>query len=203
MIAVIDYRAGNLKSVQRALVHIGEHCVVTSDPTQITRADRVVFPGVGAAGSAMESLRELGLVETVRSVVDAGVPFLGICLGTQIIFEKSEEGGVLCLGVLRGVVKRFPRECGKIPHMGWNTIMPVRRHPLLEGIGEDDWFYFVHSYYPEPADETDVVARTSYGIEFASVVGRGNVFATQFHPEKSGEAGLRILRNFCSWDGST
>lgn len=201
MIAVIDYRAGNLRSVERALLHVGARCTVTAEHERILEADRVVFPGVGAAGAAMETIRESGLDAVIREVVARKTPFLGICLGTQVIFETSEEDDAACLGILRGTVKRFPEGCGKIPHMGWNTLKLVRDHPLLSGVGRDSWFYFVHSYYPEPSDASDVVARTSYGIEFASVVARSNVFATQFHPEKSGEPGLSILRNFCAWDG--
>ncbi len=202
MVVVIDYRAGNLRSVERALVHLGMECAVSADPSLILSADRVVFPGVGAAGAAMETIRASGLDAVIREVIERGTPFLGICLGTQIIFDASEEDGASCLGILAGTVRRFPGTCGKIPHMGWNTISRLRDHPLLDGIDEDAWFYFVHSYYPGPARREDVVAVTSYGINFASVVAAKNVFAAQFHPEKSGGPGLRLLENFCRWDGS-
>jgi glutamine amidotransferase len=201
LIAIIDYRAGNLRSVERALTHLGIACTITSDPGTILSAGRVIFPGVGAAGKAMETIRAGGLDRTIGEVVDQGTPFLGICLGTQIIFEASEEDGASCLGIIPGTVRRFPERGEKIPHMGWNTIERIRSHPLLEGVDRDAWFYFVHSYYPDPALDDHVIARTSYCLEFASAVSRDNVFATQFHPEKSGEPGLRILDNFSRWDG--
>jgi imidazole glycerol phosphate synthase, glutamine amidotransferase subunit len=218
MIAIIDYKAGNITSVRLAFEAIGAEAVVSDAPEVIRRADRIVFPGVGAAGSAMKNLRAAGLDALVRERIAAGAPFLGICLGTQILFESSEEdGGVPALGVLRGSVKKFarhesPAEAGgagiagaweKIPHMGWNQAEAARPHPLLEGVADKSYFYFVHSYHPAPADEADVICRTRYcGVDFASMVGRGNVAATQFHPEKSGEVGLRILENFSRWEGA-
>ena len=202
MIAIIDYRAGNLRSVERALKHLGIPCMITNNPGDITSAERVIFPGVGAAGKAMETIRSLGLDRTIQDVIDKGTPFLGICLGTQIILQKSEEDNdTKCLGIIPGSVKRFPDVGEKIPHMGWNTISLFRAHPLLSGVERDAWFYFVHSYYPAPSEAGDVVARTVYGIEFASIISRGNVFATQFHPEKSGHPGLKILENFSKWEG--
>jgi len=202
MIAIIDYRAGNLRSVERALKHLGLVCAITGDPGEIEAAERVIFPGVGAAGKAMETILDKGLDRTIRSVIDRGTPFLGICLGTQIIFQESEEdGNTGCLGVIPGKVRRFPEMGEKIPHMGWNTLRRMKEHPLLAGVDKDAWFYFVHSYYPDPSLPEDAVARTFYGLEFTSVVSRGNVFATQFHPEKSGRPGLRILANFSTWDG--
>jgi glutamine amidotransferase len=201
VIAIIDYRAGNLRSVQRALRHLGLPCIITADAQKIAEADRVIFPGVGAAGKAMEIIRSAGLDLTIHEVIDRGTPFLGICLGTQIIFDSSEEDAAACLGIFPGTVRRFPEKGEKIPHMGWNTLRHVRGHPMLHGVQENAWFYFVHSYYPDPSDEADVVARTSYCIEFVSAVSRGNVFATQFHPEKSGAPGLKILENFTRWDG--
>ncbi|HVN70782.1 MAG TPA: imidazole glycerol phosphate synthase subunit HisH [Desulfomonilia bacterium] len=201
MIAIIDYRAGNLRSVERALKHLGISCGITADSSEILRAERVIFPGVGAAGKAMETIRELGIDRTIREVIARGTPFLGICLGTQIIFDMSEEDGAVCLGIIPGTVRKFLDMGEKIPHMGWNTLVKTREHPLLQGIMSDAWFYFVHSYYPEPAENKDVVARTSYGINFVSTVSRGNVFATQFHPEKSGHPGLKILENFSKWEG--
>ncbi|HPI92502.1 MAG TPA: imidazole glycerol phosphate synthase subunit HisH [Deltaproteobacteria bacterium] len=201
MIAIIDYRAGNLRSVQRALTHLGLPCTITSQASDIAAAERVIFPGVGAAGKAMETIREIGLDRTIHEVIERGTPFLGICLGTQVIFTASEEDTATCLGVFPGTVRRFPVMGEKIPHMGWNTLRHVRSHPLLHGVDESAWFYFVHSYYPDPSEAADVVTLTSYGMEFASAVSRGNVFATQFHPEKSGAPGLRILENFSRWDG--
>lgn len=201
MIAIIDYRAGNLRSVERALRHLDLECAITSDLSRILGADRVVFPGVGAAGKAMEAVRASGLDTTIRTVIERGTPFLGICLGTQIIFENSEEDQATCLGIIPGTVRRFPDMGEKIPHMGWNTLRKHKDHPLLRGLDTDAWFYFVHSFYPDPADPGYIVASTSYCIDFVSAVSRANVFATQFHPEKSGAPGLRILENFSTWDG--
>ena len=205
MIAIVDYRAGNLTSVRLAFEAIGAPARVTADPAAIRAAERIVFPGVGAAGSAMANLGELGLAPVLRERVAAGVPFLGICLGTQILFDRSEEdGGTACLGLLRGEAKRFVARthAEKIPQMGWNQAKIVRPHPLLDGIPDGSDFYFVHSYYPAPADPADAVCTTEYaGTRFASMVGRGNLAATQFHPEKSGRAGLRLLANFARWDG--
>ena len=203
MTAIVDYRAGNLTSVRLAFETIGAAAAVTSDPDAIRAADRILFPGVGAAGSAMANLAATGLAPVLRERVAAGVPFLGICLGTQILFERSEEdGGTPCLGILRGEAKRFVARthAEKIPHMGWNQAKIARPHPLLDGIPDGTDFYFVHGYYPAPADPADVVCTTDYcGVSFASMVGRGNVAATQFHPEKSGPAGLRLLENFARW----
>ena len=205
MTAIVDYRAGNLTSVRLAFETIGAAAEVTSDPAAIRAADRILFPGVGAAGSAMRNLGELGLADVLRERIAAGVPFLGICLGTQILFERSEEdGGTPCLGILPGAARRFvPRSrADKIPEMGWNQARFERPHPLLAGIPDGADFYFVHSYYPAPADPADAVCTTEYaGTRFASMVGRGNLAATQFHPEKSGRAGLRLLENFARWDG--
>ena len=205
MTAIVDYRAGNLTSVRLAFETIGAAAEVTSDPAAIRAADRILFPGVGAAGSAMRNLDELGLADVLRERIAAGVPFLGICLGTQILFERSEDaGGTACLGILPGAARRFvPRSrADKIPEMGWNQARIVRPHPLLAGIPDDSDFYFVHSYYPAPAEPSDVVCTTEYcGAPFASMVGRGSLAATQFHPEKSGRVGLRLLANFAAWDG--
>ena len=202
MIAIIDYEAGNLTSVARALRHIGAECEITKAHDAIRSAERVIFPGVGAAGEAMEIIRREGLDTVIHEVAAAGTPFLGICLGAQIILGESEEDGeTSCLGVIPGTAKRFQGSEIKIPHMGWNTITLKRPHPVLAGINPDAQFYFVHSYYPTPAKEGGVIATTGYGISFASVIGHGNVIATQFHPEKSGRSGLRILENFCGWDG--
>lgn len=202
MIIIIDYEAGNLTSVARALRHIGVECTITRDHHAIRSAERVIFPGVGAAGEAMGIIRREGLDTVIREVVAAGTPFLGICLGAQIILGKSEEdNGTTCLGVIPGTATRFQGSDIKIPHMGWNNITVTRPHPVLAGVDPEAQFYFVHSYYPAPAKEEDVIATTGYGIPFASVIGHGNVIASQFHPEKSGRSGLRILENFCAWDG--
>ena len=206
MIAIVDYKAGNLTSVRLAFDAIAIEAVPTADPAVLARADRIVFPGVGAAASAMANLRATGLIDTLRARIAAGVPFLGICLGTQILFDRSEEdGGVDALGVLPGTVRKFtPSDPAcKIPHMGWNQVRAARPHPLLEGVPDGSDFYFVHSYYPDPADRGDVIGTTDYaGIVFASMIGRGNVAATQFHVEKSGKTGLHVLRNFARWDGA-
>lgn len=205
MIAIIDYRAGNLTSVRLALEYLGVPCEITNDPHRISAADRVIFPGVGAAGEAMRNLHELQLIEPLNSVVSSGAPFLGICLGTQVIFESSEEdGGVPCIGLIPGSVKRFiPQDpmC-KIPQMGWNTVQLSKPHPLFQGIDDGSEFYFVHSYYPAPTDASYIIGETDYAdVRFASAVGRHNLFATQFHPERSGKIGLKLLENFSRWDG--
>jgi glutamine amidotransferase len=205
VIAIVDYKAGNLTSVRLALEALGVATVVTSTPAQILAAERVIFPGVGAAGDAMRHLRGLALAPVLRQVFAAGTPFLGICLGTQIILDHSEEvGGTDTLGLLPGKVVRFrpsdPRD--KIPQIGWNTVRIVRPHPVLAGIEDDSEFYFVHSYHPYPAAPELTIGETEYaGVRFASVLGRANLVATQFHPERSGRIGLRLLENFTRWDG--
>lgn len=206
MITIIDYEAGNLTSVARAIANIGESYEITRDPSRIKNADRVIFPGVGAAGSAMESLRKLGLDTAIREFLASGKPLMGICLGTQIITEYSEENDTPCLGLIKGRVSRFPSDMPsenggvlKVPQMGWNRIDIKKAHPVLEGLSSDDEFYFVHGYYPQAADPSHVIAETEYGIVFSSVMGFENLVATQFHPEKSGRPGLRILKNFCGW----
>ncbi|MBW2091475.1 MAG: imidazole glycerol phosphate synthase subunit HisH [Deltaproteobacteria bacterium] len=208
MIAIIDYKAGNLASVERAVRALGFDCRITRDPVQIETAERVIFPGVGAAGSSMADLKRTGLDQVLKGIVNKGTPLLGICLGTQIIFANSDEnGGTECLGLLPGGVKRFPAdmtEAGqrlKVPHMGWNRVRFVKDHPIISGLNKDHEFYFVHSYYPAPAEQRHVVGLTDYGLTFASVVGLQNLIAVQFHLEKSGRPGLQILKNFCEWDG--
>jgi len=208
VIAIIDYEAGNLTSVERAVKHLGGDCAVTRDLGLIAGADRVIFPGVGAAGAAMASLRRLGLDQALADAVAAGKPVLGICLGTQIIFQRSDEDLAGCLGLMAGKVVRFaedmPGQDGlrlKVPHMGWNQVRWVRDHPVFAGVDPEAEYYFVHSYHPLPQDQADVVGLTEYGVTFASVVARDNLVATQFHPEKSGRPGLQILRNFLAWDG--
>ncbi|MGD2038560.1 MAG: imidazole glycerol phosphate synthase subunit HisH [Desulfobacterales bacterium] len=206
MIVIIDYDAGNLASVFRAVSHLGYSCAITKDVHEIKAADRIIFPGVGAAGSAMESLHLSQLDVVIKEAFANGKPILGICLGSQIILTHSEENSTSCLGILGGTVRAFTpdrqTEDGrklKIPHMGWNGIRIEKSHPLLSGVQADDEFYFVHSYYPDPQDADTVISLTDYGISFASIVGLNNLFATQFHLEKSGRAGLKILDNFCKW----
>ncbi len=200
---IVDYDAGNLRSVQRACAEIGVRAVIGSDPARLLDAERVIFPGVGAAGSAMRSLRGAGLDAALKSAIEVGKPVLGICLGLQISMEHSEEQDTRTLGIVPGTVKRFrfDRPELKIPHMGWNEVRPVKAHPLLEDIEPGDEFYFVHGYYPAPTRDEDVCALTDYETEFASAVGRGSYFATQFHPEKSGRVGLRLLEKFARWSG--
>ena len=200
---IIDYDAGNLRSVQRACTEVGLRASISADPDEVRRAARVIFPGVGAAGSAMQSITRNGMDQALREVISAGVPVLGICLGLQISLDHSEEDDQITLGLLSGEVRRFrfDRADLKIPHMGWNEVRVTRPHPLLEGIEPGDEFYFVHGYYPEPADPELIYALTEYESDFASAVGRGNYFATQFHPEKSGRVGLRLLSAFARWDG--
>lgn len=203
MIAIVDYRAGNLTSVLRAVRHLGHEAEITDDAGKIRAAERVIFPGVGAAGETMENLRRLGLDAVLREgVFRAGKPMLGICIGVQIIFERSEENDAQCLGLLPGVVRRFPKRAGfKVPQIGWNAVRHVEPHPIFDGVPDGAEFYFVNSYYPDPAQSTLVFARAEYAVPFAAVVGYGNLVATQFHLEKSGEVGLRMLDNFCRWDG--
>jgi imidazole glycerol-phosphate synthase subunit HisH len=196
MIAILDYGAGNLRSVAKALEVVGARPVVTSDARAIARAEGLVVPGQGSAVDAMRNLERLGLIEPVKRYVESGRPFLGVCLGEQIIFESSDEGDQPCLGLVAGRCRRLPGDGRKVPHMGWNSVRLRRAHPLLDGVPDDSYFYFVHSYYVDPADPTVTLGETDYGVRFASIVARDNVFATQFHPEKSAELGLRIYANF-------
>ncbi len=205
MITIVDYKAGNLTSVRLAFEHLGIPALVTADPAVVRKAERLYFPGVGAAGSAMVTLRSGGLVDALREVADRGAPFMGVCLGMQILFDRSDEdGGVPCLGLFPGAVHRFRFDdrLVKIPHMGWNGVRPLRPHPLFAGVEPGSEFYFVHSYYTEPARPEDRLGETEYGgFAFTSVAARGNIVATQFHPEKSGRIGLKLLANFAGWDG--
>jgi imidazole glycerol-phosphate synthase subunit HisH len=208
VIAILDYRAGNLTSVERALRFLGFDCNVTDSHEIIRRASHIIFPGVGAAGKSMENLKRLGLDELLRERLQASVPILGICVGLQVLFDYSEENDTKCLGILPGSVKLFPRdmrsshgEALKIPHMGWNEVRFRGDHPVFRNIPPASEFYFVHSYYPAPANPEQVVADVDYGITFSTAVAHENLVAMQFHPEKSGPPGLRILRNFCHWDG--
>lgn len=207
MIGIIDYKAGNLTSVARALSYVGQKWFISSDISELRKAERIIFPGVGAAKSAMESLRELEIDVFLKEAFANGIPILGICLGTQIIFEESEEdNGTKTLGILKGKVKRFPNplifqeERLKVPHMGWNRILWKREHPVFSGLDPEYEYYFVHSYYPVPEDENLIIGVTFYGVYFPSTIGYQNLIAVQFHPEKSGFPGLKILENFCKWN---
>ena len=202
MIAIVDYGVGNLRSVQKALERVGAEAVVSGDPGTLDAARGVVLPGVGAFGDGMAHLRARELVQPVLRQVEAGKPLLGICLGMQLLFEESEEMGQHTgLGLLPGRVVRFPEGDLKVPHIGWNQLQ-VRDDPLLAGIGDGSYAYFVHSYYVAPAQGQDVLATTEYGIQFAAVVGRARVWGAQFHPEKSQEVGLRLLQNFTQLVGA-
>ncbi len=195
MLALVDYGMGNLGSVEKALRYVGCQVQTTSDPTVLKEAAGVVLPGVGAFDDCMRGLRDRRLLDPLREVVHQGKPFLGICLGLQVLFEGSEEGSETGLGVIPGRVVRF-RHSLKIPHIGWNQIQVNQPAPHLEGIEAGSWFYFVHSYYVEPVDENVVATTTEYGYDFCSAIHRENIFACQFHPEKSQSAGLRLLDNF-------
>jgi len=213
LIAIIDYGMGNLRSVQKGFEKVGHDAVVTSDPNVIMDTSHVVLPGVGAFPDCMRNLEERGLLDIIPKVIEGGRPFLGICLGLQLLFTESEEFGIhMGLDIIKGKVVRFnpqlqtspiplfAKEGGqgelKVPHMGWNTINIKRRPPALEGIEDDSYFYFVHSYYVVPEDEGVVATVTNYGVDFVSSIWKENIFASQFHPEKSQEKGLRILKNF-------
>ena len=200
MVAIIDYDAGNIKSVEKAVHYLGKKAVVTSDPNEILSADRVILPGVGAFGDAMKRLHDLGLVDVIRRAVQQETPFLGICLGLQLLFEKSEESpGVAGLGLLRGEILRLPDIPGlKVPHIGWNSLKYPNPGRLFRGIPEDSYVYFVHSYYLKAQDEGIVTATTEYGTLVHASIESGNLFACQFHPEQSSETGLTILENFLS-----
>ncbi len=198
MTAIIDYGAGNTKSVAKACEALGERVFLTQDPAEISGAERAILPGVGAFGSAMKKLGESGLVSTIKDFADSGKPILGICLGLQLFFEESEESpGVSGLGLLKGRIKRIPGGDGlRIPHMGWNELSFPRESRMFRGIEPHSYVYFVHSYYLEAENKEDVAARTVYGVDIDAAVESNNIFAAQFHPEKSGRVGLSILKNF-------
>jgi glutamine amidotransferase len=201
MIDVIDYRAGNSPSVVYALERLGMPCRLAAKPEQIAESQRLILPGVGAAKATLDSLHESDLVDALTQRVQRdGVPFLGICIGLQVLFEHSEEGSTECLGWLAGRVRRFP-DGQRVPQIGWNEVRFARPHPLVSGLPDRGHFYFVNSYYADPANGADALGQTEYGVEFCSVVARDNVVATQFHAEKSGRLGLRLLTNFGNWDG--
>jgi len=202
MIAIIDYDAGNVKSVEKALEFLGEEAVLTRDPELLLKAEKVILPGVGAFGDAMEKLYGYGLVTVIRKIVEKGTPFLGICLGLQLLFESSDESpGVEGLGVLKGRIVRIPDGEGlKVPHIGWNSLTYPNQGRLYKGIPENSYVYFVHSYYLQAQEPEIVVAETEYGVQIQASVEKGNVFACQFHPEKSSGIGMTILKNFIELD---
>jgi len=196
VIAIIDYGMGNLRSVQKGFERVGFEAIVTDDPSVVRRADAIVLPGVGAFGAAMERLRRSGLAEETIRAIEKGKPYLGICLGLQLLLSESEEGGRFeGMDLIKGRVVRFQTDL-KVPHMGWNQVKILKPNPLLKGIPDNSYFYFVHSYYVLPDDKSLVAGTTEYGVEFTSMVWRDNLFAVQFHPEKSQRLGLRILKNF-------
>lgn len=205
MIAIIDYDAGNVTSVLRAVKHLGYDVEITRDHERIRQAERLIVPGVGAAGAAMDVLRREGLAELVKEqVLEKKKPFLAICIGIQIIFENSEEDHAQCLGLLPGTVKLFREtewegETLKVPQIGWNRLYQVQQHPIFKGVQDDAEVYFVNSYYCDPKDSSLVIGESEYGVRFACAVAKDNLVATQFHLEKSGPIGLRMLNNFCEW----
>ena len=195
-VVIVDYGAGNLRSVARAVAHNGYEPIVSSHPRDVERAEALILPGVGAACDTMRNLQEGDLVSPIRDYIASGRPFLGVCMGQQALLSVSEEGGEhLCLDVIPGRVKRLPAGL-KVPHMGWNQVSQRAAHPVFESIEDNAYFYFVHSFYPVPDDPATVIGETDYGVRFASVLARDNLVATQFHPEKSGESGLRFYANF-------
>ena len=200
---IVDYDAGNLRSVQRACREVGLDAVISADAATVRSAERIIFPGVGAAGSAMRSLRASGIDEALVDAYNAGTPILGICLGLQISLDHSEESDTRTLGLVPGKVQRFrlTDPALKIPHMGWNAVHVQRPHPVLKDVEPGDEFYFVHAYYPSPQDGNDELATADYEGRFCCALGRRNFVATQFHPEKSGRVGLALLKRFAEWDG--
>ena len=202
MIAIIDYDAGNIKSVEKALLLLGQEVKITGDAQEILQADKVVLPGVGAFGDAMANLKKRGLDQVIRQVAESGTPFLGICLGLQLLFERSDEApGVEGRGILKGEIRKIPQQEGlKIPHIGWNSLHLEHNGRLFQGIKEGSYVYFVHSYYLRAEEEEIVKASTEYSTHIHASVEKGNVFACQFHPEKSSEVGLKILKNFVELD---
>ena len=202
MISIVDYRAGNLRSVARACREVGTDAELVADPERIATSERVIFPGVGTAESGMSTLRKTGLGEALKAAFERGTPILGICLGAQIILDHSEEGGEDCLGLIAGKCRRFSPEdpALKVPHIGWNQVVVTQAHPLLYDFPDGAEFYFVNSYYPDPDDTGCVYGESEYGHPFCAMLGRGNLFATQFHLEKSGRLGLELLKRFTLWD---
>ena len=204
VITIVDYKAGNLTSVQRALAHLGIDATISADAKEIANAERIIFPGVGHAASAMKSIKERAIDTALATAYKKGTPIMGICLGTQIILEHSQEGDVDTLGLIDGQCVKFNLKDPtlKIPHMGWNHVSVTTPHFILKDLKEDDQLYFVHSYYPQPTEGSQVFATTEYEVTFACAVGHNSLFAVQFHPEKSGPVGLQMLKNFSQWDGT-
>jgi glutamine amidotransferase len=204
MVTIIDYDAGNLTSVKRALDHLAVASTITADPAHVRSAERLIFPGVGQARAAMDVLRARGLDGALREAYARGTPILGICIGCQIVLTHSEEDDTPCLGLVEGECVRFrPGDPAlKVPHMGWNAVTVTRPHPVLNGVQPGDEFYFVHSYYPRPREPQCICAVAEHGVTFPAAIGRRNLFAAQFHLEKSGPVGLNVLRNFAEWDGA-
>jgi glutamine amidotransferase len=204
IVTIVDYKAGNLASVARALEYLGHRWEISDRPEQVRRADRVILPGVGAAGTTMENLNRSGIADVLRNdVAKAGKPFLGICIGIQVLLGYSAENDTTCLGIIPGNVVRY-QSCFegrplKVPQIGWNRVRQERQHALFAGVRDNTHFYFVNSYYPLPDDPTVTIGSSEYSVRFAAALARGNVVATQFHLEKSGTAGLRLLDNFCKW----
>lgn len=203
MILIIDYKAGNLTSVKRALDYLELPNRFVTSGDELLEAEHIIFPGVGHAATAMAVLRERGFDTALKEAFERGVPILGICLGSQIVLSHSDEGDTTCLGLIEGTCPRFELDDPtlKIPHMGWNEVTATQPHPILKDLRPGDEFYFVHSYYPLPDDDANVYATCDYEITFPAAVGCENLFATQFHPEKSGRIGLNVLRNFARWNG--
>jgi glutamine amidotransferase len=202
MIAIVDYKAGNLASVARALEFLGHRSEITDRPDRIRAAERIILPGVGAAGATMENLRALGLEAVLRAlVIERGRPFLGICIGIQVLLDRSEENDAKCLGFVGGRVARYPNSVDgrplKVPQIGWNRVGQIRPHPIFAGVPDNTHFYFVNSYYPIPDDTSVAIAQSDHGVTFVAAIARRNIVATQFHLEKSGAAGLKLLDNFC------
>jgi glutamine amidotransferase len=203
-LTIVDYNGGNLRSVQRACHAVGIESDFTQDPDRVRRAERLIFPGVGNAQTAMETLLHLGLDQALREALARGIPVLGICVGAQLILDSSEESRIPCLGLVAGKTQRFQLSDPslKIPHIGWNEVRPALPHVLLQDLKPGDEFYFVHSFFPNPTDPSAVYATADYGGAFCCALGKDNLFATQFHPEKSGRLGLALLKRFSNWNGS-
>jgi glutamine amidotransferase len=204
VITIVDYNAGNLRSVKRACDAVGANSELSRDPEVVARAERIIFPGVGQAKSAMQTLQQTGLGEALKLAFQRGTPILGICLGSQIILDRSEEGDVECLGLIAGRTRRFELKDRslKVPHIGWNEVRVDRPHPLVSGIAADSEFYFVHSYFPDPQHPHHAYASSEHGGRFCCALGDKNLFAMQYHPEKSGPDGLALLDRFTRWDGA-
>jgi glutamine amidotransferase len=200
-VTIVDYRAGNLTSVRLAAEKLGRTAKITSDPAQIVHAERLIFPGVGAASAAMDTLRAMDLAQAIIGYAGSGRPMLGICLGAQVILEHSEEGDVKCLGLVKGAARKLKvPDQAKVPHMGWNAVEFVAQHPIWQGVADGSQFYFIHSYAPTPADPSVAIGVTDYHGRFVSALSKDNIVACQFHPERSGRAGLKVLGNFLSWN---